>query len=374
MFRNYDFKRYDFFLIILVIALVVIGVFAIGSATLVNIENGTDIFIKKQIIGFIVGFILMIVISIIDYHFIAKFYWLIYLVNIVLLLAVLLFGKPINGATRWINLGPLTLQSSEFCKIFMIIFLAKLIDKYYPKLNKPWFLLAIIALISLPIYLIYKEPDLSTSTVIIVILGSILFVGGLSYKYVIGATAVLTPAFFISFWYIQQPTQKLLEPYQVQRILSLIQPEKATASALLQTKNSIHAIGSGQLLGKGLYLGKLNKYNYLPEPQTDFIFSIIGEELGFIGCSVILVLLLLLIIKCIWIAKDTKDKTGLLIITGVVILIAYQTFVNVGVVTGILPNTGIPLPFISYGLSSLWTLMIGIGLILNISMQRKSIY
>lgn len=373
MFREYDFKRYDVFLIILVIALVSIGVVAIKSATSSAIYE-TDVFYKKQIIGFIAGFFIMIIISLFDYKFIAKFYWLIYFLNIALLLAVLFFGKTVNGATRWINIGGIGVQASEFCKVFLIIFLAKLIDKNKDKINKLWFLLLIIVLVFIPVYLILKEPNLSTSLVIFAIMGIIIFVSGLNFKYILASILIFVPLFIIGFWYIQQPNQVLLQEYQVTRVLTLINREEATTSEHFQTKNSKQAIGSGQLYGKGLYQGKLNQYNYLPEPQTDFIFSIIGEEFGFVGCSTILLLLLALVLRCLWIAKDAKDLMATIIVVGFVSIIGLQTFVNVGVTTDIVPNTGIPLPFISYGLSSLWSNMIALGLILNISMQRKSLY
>nr|MDA3845462.1 FtsW/RodA/SpoVE family cell cycle protein [Vallitaleaceae bacterium] len=154
---------------------------------------------------------------------------------------------------------------------------------------------------------------------------------------------------------------------------TLISPDNADPADKLQTENSIQAIGSGQLNGKGLYNGKLNQYNYLPEPQTDFIFSIIGEEFGFVGCSVIIGLILLLLLQCLWIARTAKDHLAKVIIGGIVGMIGIQTYVNIGVVTGVLPNTGLPLPFISAGISSLLTNMIAIGFVLNISMQRKSI-
>lgn len=371
MFREYSFKRYDFFLVLLVVALVILGIFAIKSATYSSVD-GT--FVQKQIIGFIIGFFLMSLVSVFNYNFIAKFYWVFYILNIALLVAVLLFGKNVNNATRWISIGGINLQASELCKTFLTIFFAQFISKYRSKINKPWFLLVIVILTMIPVFLILKEPNLSTSLVIVFMVVMMVFAGGISYKYVVGAIIVLVPVLALSFWYIQQPDQKLLEPYQVTRIMTLVYPEQADASSRMQTENSVKAIGSGQLSGKGLYQGKLNKYNYLPEPQTDFIFSIVGEETGFIGCSVILSLMLMLLLRCLWIAKDAKDLTALLMVTGFVAVIGSHTFVNVGVVTGIMPNTGVPLPFISYGLSSLLSNMISLGLILNISMQRKSQY
>lgn len=374
MFREYDFRRYDIFFIALIITLSIIGIFAIKSATMANIHESTDVFVKKQIIGLISGCVIMIIVSLIDYRFIAKFYWPIYVLNILLLLAVFVLGKEVNGATRWINLGGFTLQPSEFCKIFLTIFLAKWIDKNKEKVNKPIFLLTTIGLSFIPIFLILKQPNLSTSLVIMAILGVILFISGLNYKYILGTLAILVPILLVGFWYIQQPNQILLQDYQVKRIMTAVYPEKATTSEKFQTNNSIQAIGSGKLFGKGMYQGKLNQYNYLPEPQTDFIYSIIGEEFGFVGCCTILVLMLTLILRCLWIAKDTKDLTATIMIIGFTTIMSFQTFINVGVVTGLLPNTGIPLPYISYGLSSLWSNMISAGLVLNISMQRKALY
>jgi rod shape determining protein RodA len=372
MFRNYDIRKLDFFVILLVILLVIIGITSIGSATKVYAEEGTDVYVKKQIIGFIVGFVIMSIVAIMDYHFIARFQWIIYVLNIVLLLLVFIIGDNSHGATRWIYIGSsYSIQPSEFAKIFMTIFMAKYIDSNKERINKPFVLGSIFLLMLIPMFLIMKEPDLSTSMVLIFLLVLQLFIMGISYKYILGAVGVIVPLAIAGFWYIQQPGQKLLEDYQAGRILSLFYPEKYALSTALQTTNSIQAIGSGKLTGKGLYLGKLNQYDYLPEPQTDFIFSIIGEEFGFVGCSIVLTLIFVLVARCIWISKDSVDDLGKLIIIGFVAIITFQTFINVGVATGILPNTGIPLPFISYGLSSLWTNMIGLGIVLNISMQRK---
>lgn len=374
MFRNYNFKRYDFSIVLILIILVSIGIVAIGSATHINSETGTDYFRNKQLIGFIIGIVIMISVSLIDYQFIGKFYWIIYIFNIILLLAVLFLGTASKGATRWIQLGPFNLQPSEFSKIFMTIFIAKFIDKHKERINQPIFILQLFILVGIPMVLIKEQPDLSTSLVLIFLLVVELFVAGINYKYVVGVISVAVPSILFILWYIQLPGQKLLQGYQVDRILALLYPERYALSEALQTNNSIQAIGSGQLFGKGLYNGTLNKYNYLPEPQTDFIFSIIGEEAGFFGCSIVLLLITILIIKCLWIAKDTTNLYSTLIVTGVVAIIVFQTFVNVGVATGIAPNTGIPLPFISYGLSSLMSNMIAMGMILNISMQRKTNY
>lgn len=370
MFRDYKFMKYDVFLIVLISILTVIGIFAIKSATI----NDTDLYYKKQIIGFIVGIVLMIIVSLIDYHFIAKFYWVIYGVNIALLLAVMFMGKTTNDATRWLSIGGIGVQPSEFSKVFIIIFLAMLLNKNKDKINKVWFLLATMILVLFPVVLIAKQPSLSAAIVVLVIIGVILFAAGLNYRFFLIVLIIAIPCVMIGSWYIQQPNQKLLEDYQVTRIMTFIDPESATSAEKFQTSNSIQAIGSGKLYGKGLYQGKLNQYNYLPESHTDFIYAVIGEEYGFLGCSIILILQLMIIIKCLLIAKDAKDLLGTLIIVGFATIIGFQTFCNVGVTTGLLPNTGMPLPFVSAGLSSLWGNMIAVGLILNISMQQKNKY
>lgn len=372
MFRNYNFRKYDFSLILMVAVLVFMGIIAIGSATRINSDLGTDSYVKKQIIGFVIGLILMLIVSFIDYHFIGKFYIPIYLVMNGMLLAVLLAGETVNQAKRWIDLGSFSIQPSEFAKLLLIIFLAAVIQKYKEKFNKPWFLLILGVLGIIPVLLVNRQPDLSTSVMIISIFFVSLFMGGLYFRYIIITLIIAVPLMFFGSWYIQQEDQQILEPYQVDRIMALIYPEQAPPEDLLQTNNSKQAIGSGQLSGKGLYQGKLNQYNYLPEPQTDFIFSIIGEEFGLIGCSSVIVMILLLLIKCLWIGKSAKDIQGQIIVGGIVGMIGLQTFVNIGVVTGLLPNTGLPLPFISAGLSSLVTNMIAIGFVLNVSMQRKS--
>jgi rod shape determining protein RodA len=372
VFRDYNFKKYDFFLILVVVALVSIGIIAIGSATQIN-TTGLSKFRNKQLYGFILFFIMMIALSIINYHFIGKFYWFIYVFNIILLLAVRFVGVENHNAVRWIVIAGIKFQPSELSKIMMVIFFAKYIDKNKEKINNLIFLLKTSVLVIIPTFLIYKQPDLSTSLVILVIFVVLLFVAGISYKYVAIALLITVPLIFASIWYIQQPNQTIFSPHQVKRVKNFFHPELSSKSDTWQTDHSIQAIGSGQLYGKGRYKGTINKYNYLPEPQTDFIYSIIGEEGGFIACSIVLALLLLLIIKCLWIAKDSVDLYGMLIISGYVAIILFQTFVNVGVATGLIPNTGIPLPFISYGLSSLLTNMIGIGIILNIGLHRKTI-
>lgn len=373
MIRSYEFKRYDFISVFIIMALFTISYYAIGSATRINSIEGTDKFANKQLYGFILGFALMVIISFIDYHFIGKFAILVYILNVGLLVAVLAFGDAKNGSARWIPIvGSYTIQPSEFAKFFMVLVLAKYFDKFEKKINKLYIIVGAVILIIVPAYLINKQPDLSTSLVLIFLLGVMLFGSGISYKYIVALILVAVPISLGLLWYVQQPDQQLLKDYQLERILSTINPEEYELSSALQTQNSVQAIGSGQLYGKGLYQGKLNQYDYLPEPQTDFIFSIIGEEFGFVGCSAVLILLLLLILRVLYIAKDSNDLMGRLLVTGFVAVIAFHTFINVGVTTAIVPNTGLPLPFVSYGLSALISNMLMLGMIINLSMQRKT--
>lgn len=371
MFRSYQFKRFDFISIIIITLLFIISYYAIGSATRANSIEGTDYLAKKQLLGFIIGFVLMIITSFIDYKLISKFAVLFYIINVVILVAVFIIGKEANGAGRWIEIGSNRIQPSEFSKFLNIIIFAKYFDKFKDKINKIYILVISVFLIAIPFLLIQQQPNLSTSLVVLFIYGVMLFGSGISYKYILALVIITVPLGIGIFLYIQQPDQKLLEQYQVDRVMALLHPEDYEMTTALQTENSLQAIGSGQLFGKGLYNGKLNQYNYLPESQTDFIFSIIGEEFGFVGCTIVLLLLFLLLIRVIFIGKDSPDLLGQLIVMGFVAMIMFHTFINVGVTTNIVPNTGLPLPFISSGISALWANMLTLGLILNLSMQRK---
>ncbi len=372
MFRSYNYKRYDFLSIILLFLLITVSYFVIGSATRINSVEGTDYYSQRQLLGFFIGLILMLILSFFDYHLLGKLAIPIYLVSVGLLVAVLMFGKEVNGAVRWIEIGSMTIQPSEFSKFFMVIVLAKYFDKFQKHVNSIFVWIGAGILIIIPMMLIREQPDLSTALVLLFLLAIMLFSAGIKYRYIFILVGIAIVIMFGVLWYIQQPGQILLSNNQLGRIMAMINPEEYELSIALQTQNSVQGIGSGQLFGKGIYNGKLNQYNYLPESQTDFIFSIIGEEFGFIGCSIVLLLLLALMLRVLYIAKDSKDLMGQLLCAGFVAIVGFQTFINVGVTTNIVPNTGLPLPFISYGLSALWSNMLMLGLVLNLSIQRKT--
>ncbi len=365
MLKQYQIKDYNFRLIIYVTALAVIGINVIGSAQH-SVQN-------KQILGFCLGLFVMAVVSVIDYSFILKFNWLIYVFNIGLLSLITfhVFGDKAGGAARWIEIGGFRFQPSELSKVLLILFFAWFFGKYNEKVNKLYFIALSGILIFIPWFMIDKQPDLSTSIVVAVIFIALLFLSGLSYKLIAGVLAVLVPAGSLFIYLILQPDQKILDQYQWRRIMAWLQPEKYATDAY-QQQNSIMAIGSGLLWGKGLNndtVFSVKNGNFIPEPQTDFIFAVVGEELGFVGGAAILILLLLIVIECILIGRKAKDLPGQLICGGVAVWIGFQTFVNICVVTGMMPNTGLPLPFVSYGLTSLVSLFIGIGLVLNVGLQ-----
>lgn len=363
-FSKYNFRKYGIFLVALTTAITVFGIQFIGSAEESLVRNQTQ--------GLILGIIAMLIISLINYSFVLKFYWLIYLFSIGLLLMVQMFGDKGGGAERWFEIGRFRFQPSELVKILLILFYAQFIMKHKETLNTFRMILACVALIIPPFILIYKQPDLSTSIMILAIFATVMFAGGLSYKVIIGAIVVAVPSLIIFLNMVLQPGQKILDEYQQLRILAWRDPEKYATTIAYQTMNGITAIGSGQLTGKGLnnnVIASVKNGNFISEAQTDFIFAVVGEETGFVGCCAVIGLLFLIVLQCILIARKSKDMAGSIIATGMAGLIGFQTFINIGVVTALLPNTGLPLPFVSYGQTSLVSLFIGMGFVLNVKLQ-----
>lgn len=366
MLRQYRIRDYDFKLIFLVVALTVIGILAIGSAK-ESLQN-------KQITGFVLGFFLMLVLSLFDYSVILKFYWILYTLNLVLLTLVKVMGVEAGGAQRWVNIFGVQFQPSETAKILLILFFAQFIMKHKDEMDSFRMVAACVLLFIPPILLIYKQPDMSTSIMVIILFCVILFVGGISWKYIILALAVAIPAFIIVLTLILQPDQQLIDPYQQTRILAWLYPEEYAYAEAYQQNNSITAIGSGMLYGKGYRTNEISSVkngNFISEPQTDFIFAVIGEEFGFIGGCAVIVLLIFISFECIMVARKAKDIAGTIIAAGVAALIGFQGMINISVATGVIPNTGIPLPFVSYGLTSLVSLYIGVGFVLNVRLQCK---
>lgn len=363
-FRNYQFKKLNFRLLALVIALTVIGIVLIGSS-----DQGAQ---KRQIMGLAAAIVVMAVSALIDYEMLIQYHWLFYGLTVFLLALVIVAGSGSYGAKRWISVG-INVQPSEIAKIFLVIFFAWFVTKHEEDLNTPKIILSMMVLAGIPLVLILLEPDLSTTIVTFLVIFTIIFAGGLTHKIVSPILYIGIPLIFVYILFVKRTGNALLPSYQAERVLAWLRPDEFPKKAY-QQRNSIMAIGSGMLFGKGLNNSSADSVtsgNFVPVPQSDFIFAVAGEELGFIGCVVIIVLLLFIAIECIRSGLKAKSEAGKILCIGVASIIAYQSFVNICVVTGLMPNTGLTLPFVSYGLTSLLTLYLGIGIVLNVSMQEK---
>ena len=362
---HYNIKDYRISLVIPVVVLSVIGILMVRSAR--------PDYMDRQIVGVALGILAMVVISLIDYKWILSLYWPMYFLNLILLAAIWIprLGVVANGARRWLNLG-FQFQPSDLTKILMILFFARFLSDREREINRPKVILQAIALILPSLALIYVQPNLSTTICVAALFCALLFLGGLSYKFVGTVLAITIPAVVIFLAVAVQPNQPFLRDYQQERILAWLEPEKYAADESYQQLNSVMAIGSGQLSGKGYNnddTTSVKNGNFVSEPQTDFIFAIIGEELGFVGCCAVIFLILLIVIGCIMVGLKAKDTGGRIICGGVAALIGIQSFINVGVATLILPNTGLSLPFVSYGLTSVVCFFMGIGFVLNVGLQ-----
>lgn len=370
MIRQYKLRDYNFRLVIVLIALTSMGVLLVGSA-----DPSLQ---KKQFIGMILGLIVMVIVSLIDFSWILNFSWIMYGGNILLLLLVNLMGTAAKGAQRWLSIGGLQFQPTELAKIILILFFAKFFMDHEEDLNTLRTIVKAVVLLAIPLSLILSQPDLKNTITVAILFCIMIYIAGLSYKIIGSILLIAVPMAIVFLFIVVQPDQKLIKDYQRDRIMAFLNSEDdAYSDDVLQQENSVTAIGSGQLTGKGLNnneVASANKGNFVSENQTDFIFSVAGEELGFIGCTAILLMLFLVILECIRVSLRAKDASGKLICCGIASLVGIQTFINIAVVTKILPNTGTPLPFVSYGLTSIVSLYIGMGLVLNVGLQKYRTY
>ena len=365
---SYSFWRLDFILILFTLILSTIGILAITSSN-ESLRN-------KQIIGIVVSLVIMFLFSMIDYHRLIDLYWFGYIASLALLMIVILKGHDSHGASRWIQIGGFTFQPSEITKIMLILFFAKFIMKYRDRIRSISFVMLCVLLLAPPVFLVLKQPDLSTSIMLLVIFTSILFVGGMDRRLLTTVMMVVVPLSILVIVSASWKNSPFLKLYQQKRILSWLHPDDYPEDAY-QTLNSMMAIGSGQFSGKGLHTNEINSVlnsGYISESSTDFIFTVIGEELGFLGSILVVLLLLAIVLKCLYIARRSRDFSGMLIAVGVAAWLGFQGFLNIGVATGVIPNTGIPLPFVSSGLTSLVCEFAGIGCVLNVAMQGKKFY
>ncbi len=370
MIKQYRLRDYNFRLVIFLIGLTFTGVLLVGSAE-PALRN-------KQFFGMMLGITIMLIVSLMDFSWILNFYWILYGCNIILLLSVWIFGTESNGASRWLRIGGFQFQPTELSKILIVMFFARFFMEHEEDLNTLRTLVQTAVLAAIPLMLIFSQPDLKNTITVVILICIMLYLAGLSYKIIGGAILIIVPLVVVFLFIIVQPNQKLIKDYQRDRIMTFLHSEEEEYSDdVIQQNNSVMAIGSGQLTGKGLNnneVASANKGNFVSESQTDFIFSVAGEELGFIGSAAILVVLFLIICECLRTGWKAKDLSGKLICCGVASIIAVQGFINICVATGIAPNTGTPLPFVSYGLSSMVSLYTGMGLVLNVGLQKNRDY
>lgn len=369
MIRQYKLRFYNFRLVFFLLAISAIGVLLVSSAR-ADLRN-------RQIMGVMMGIVVMVILSLMDYSWILNFQWIMYGANILMLLAVYAFGSSSNGAARWLDLGFVQFQPTELSKIIIILFFAKFFMDHEEDLNTFRVLAESAGLLVVPLALIYIQPDMKNTITVILIVCILLYVAGLSYKIIGGAVLILVPLVIIFLSIVVQPDQKLIHDYQRDRIMSFLYPENEEYSDdIEQQKNSKTAIASGELMGKKIAgdedVSSVNEGNFVAENQTDFIFAVAGEEYGFIGCTVIVLLLLFISLECIRLSLRAKDLAGKILCCGVGSIVAIQSFINICVATGIAPNTGTPLPFVSYGLTSIVSLFIGMGLVLNVGLQSST--
>lgn len=373
--KNYEWKKYNLPLVMVVLVLCGISIFTlwvIGSGM-----NKTADY-QKQILGITIGLFIMFFVSIIDYHFLCRFV-LIYYIIVTGLVAATRFS-PLGtdadtNAYRWIKLPGFDLQPSELCKLMIIFTLAVVLNKLNNKMDTVIPLIVSVIVTMIPVSFIFMQPDLSSSLVVIFVMAMMVFAAGLAYKILVPVIVVAIPTVIGLFWYVlHQPEEGgLLEPYQVGRIAGFLDPDKYP-DQMFQQNNSIDAISSGKLYGKFILGGvsDVRNYNKVDVTESDFIWSAIGEEFGFIGSIAIVAVLFVFIILCLIVTKNAVDNLGKMLAIGIASMFMFQVFVNIGVATRMLPNTGLPLPFISSGLSSLVTYMIAVGVLLNIGIQPAS--
>jgi rod shape determining protein RodA len=371
-------KNLDWSLIVIYVLLSIIGLFAVAATT------GTDgvyftSSVKRQLMWILLSYVVVAIVLFIDYRIFSQTGYILLLISALLLIAVLLFGPVINGSRRWLFFGPFSIQPSEFAKIFFALGFAKFLVNKRNSVNNITTLISAIVIAAVPIVLIYLQPDLGTSLVLVFMLIVLLFAADIAWKYIITAliaTIGATPVIWM-----------MLKDYQKNRILTFFNPELDPLGAAYNVIQSRIAIGSGNwnflsdsntfnfnLSGKGIFASdSMTSLKFIPEQYTDFIFSAVGEGFGFLGAGLVIVLIVLLIYRSIKIALKAKDLYGAYVVIGLASMFLFHSWVNIGMTMGLMPVTGLPLPFISLGGSSFLANSIALAIILNIGMRHKKI-
>ncbi|MEG2583344.1 MAG: rod shape-determining protein RodA [Oscillospiraceae bacterium] len=357
-------KKFDFLLMSLTIITAVFGIIIISSA---GGENATR-YVTVQTVALLIGVVAIVVLMILDYEYLANLSMYIFIacVGLLVLVAIPGIGRVENGARSWFSLGPISFQPAEIAKIGFIITFSKQLSELDGDINSPKNILKLLAHIAIFCGLILLQPDFGTAVVFAVMAFGMLFVAKISWKYIVGGFSALAAAVPIAWFFF-------LKEYQKNRIINVFNPENDPSGSGYHVIQSKIAVGSGKVFGTGLYKGSSQFNNLLPERHTDFIYSVVCEELGMLGGILVILLLVSIIARCLYVGMNSRNKLGMYICTGVAAMFIFQSFENIGMCIGIFPVTGITLPFFSYGGSSLLTNMIAIGLVINVHYRCKYI-
>lgn len=358
-------KNFNFILIICILLLLILGIIVLYAATIRTGGLNAPINIRSQIFFIILGIFAFFVITKIDYRFWAKFITPLYILGIILLILVLVVGKTKLGATRWIDFGLFQFQPSELMKPILIVVLAKFLAINYKKITSFKCLLISTSYMIIPVFLVLLQPDLGTA----IILFSVWLI-----MILVAKAKKIHLASLISVGLLSLPLfYKFLKPYQKARLTTFLNPTINPLTNGYSTIQAKIAIGSGQFFGQGLSSGSQSQLNFLPSQYTDFIFAVVAEKLGFLGASLMLIIFGILLFQGVNIALRAEDRFGMFIASGIVGMLLVQLLINVGMNLGIMPITGIPLPFLSYGGTSLIIVLACMGLLESVAIKHKKI-
>jgi rod shape determining protein RodA len=363
--------RIDPLLFLATIGLIGCSIFVVGNATQDDIPGNPNYYLARQAAYGVVGIVLMTIIARIDYSRFREWRWGIYGTMIALILAVYVVGAAAKGSTRWIPLPFFNLQSSEIGKLLLVLALSGFMVERLRKLGDKETTCRILLAAIFPAMLVIAQPDLGSGLVYIAIAAAVLFVGGTKWTHflVLGMLAVAA----VSVVLVAAPAAgvEVLKPYQVDRLTAFLNPTDDPRKQGYQLKQSIAGIGAGQKTGRGPEEATQTKLDFIPEHHTDFIFAVVGEEFGFAGCAVVLSLFALLLWRALRVLTMAKNVYGALVAGGIAAMLAFQIFVNIGMTIGIMPITGVPLPLMSYGGSSVLVTFMCIGVLQSIHAQAR---
>ncbi len=358
------------------LSILLMGIIVLASAN-ANMSGDPLSYVKRQAVAILLGFMILVLGVRVDYSQLAKYDRIVYVVTLLLLAAVLVFGKEIRGTQGWIRVGSLSLQPSEIAKILIIIGFASFLEKRKDSLSTLKELIPCFLYVLVPLGMILMQPDVGTGFVVLAVMLGMMFVAGANPRLLAGTVlagvALLAIALFLHFQFgLWLP----LKDYQLMRLTVFLDPYndgQGGRGVGWNTIQSLVAIGSGGFFGKGLFQGTQVQYSFLPESHTDFIYAVIGEELGFLGASFLIVLYGVLIYRAVQIAYSSKDLYGTLLVIGITSMWLFHVFENIGMSIGLMPVTGIPLPFVSYGGSAMLANFMGVTLILAVNLKGNRV-